>query len=253
MSTNTLELKINDKFKNLLPPLTDEEFKYLEESILQYGLINPILIWNGTIIDGHYRYKICLKYNIPIKTKEVQFRNEYEAIVYIIRNQLGMKNLTDYEKATTKKKLEETKAKKAGKNISLPIDTPKNTAKNDFNSNSETEKDFLNFEELIYLPANKLKKAIAKIAGVSVATVEKVKKIDANAIDEIKQELYKPNGKISINTAVLISELPKEQQIEIMKLSQKEIIKIAKELKAVKKAQSNVKSQKAKEVKNVLF
>jgi len=52
---------------------------------------------------------------------------------------------------------------------------------------------------------------------------------------------------------VLISELPKEQQIEVMKLSQKEIIKIAKELKAVKKAQSNVKSQKAKEVKNVLF
>jgi hypothetical protein len=251
MSTNTLELKINDKFKNLLPPLTDEEFKYLEESILQYGLINPILVWDGTIIDGHYRYKICLKHNIPIKTKDVQFRNEYEAIVYIIRNQLGMKNLTDYEKDTTKKKLEETK--RAEKNMSLPLDIPKNTAKNDFILNSETEKDFLNFEELIYLPANKLKKAIAKIAGVSVATVEKVKKIDANAIDEIKQELYKPNGKISINTAVLISELPKEQQIEIMKLSQKEIIKIAKELKAVKKAQSNVKSQKAKEVKNVLF
>jgi len=65
---------------------------------------------------------------------------------------------------------------------------------------------------------------IAKLAGVGSNTITKVKKIDANAIDEIKQELRKPDGKISINAAEAIASLP-----------EKEIIKRAKEIKQARK------------------
>ena len=46
-------LKVDEEFKTLIPPLTEEERKLLEESILKNGCEMPILVWNGIIVDGH--------------------------------------------------------------------------------------------------------------------------------------------------------------------------------------------------------
>lgn len=87
-------MKINDKFKNLIPELTKEELEQLEENILKDGIREPLVVWNETIIDGHNRYKICMKHNIIYETVEKQFASEEEAIDWIIDNQLGRRNLT---------------------------------------------------------------------------------------------------------------------------------------------------------------
>ena len=54
------ELKIDPELKNLLPPLTDEEYKQLEKNIKDNGFDRnfPIMEWNGYISDGHNRYSI---------------------------------------------------------------------------------------------------------------------------------------------------------------------------------------------------
>jgi len=79
---------------------------------------------------------------------------------------------------------------------------------------------------------------IAKLAGVGSNTVSKVKRINANAVDEIKQELMKPDGKLTINTAEIIAQLPKEEQKAIIEsLDEKAIIKRAKEIKKQKEEQ----------------
>jgi len=81
-------------------------------------------------------------------------------------------------------------------------------------------------------------KEIAKLACVGERTVYKVKKIDANAVDEIKQELMRPDGKLSINTAEIIAQLPAEEQKAIIdNLDEKEIIRRAKEIKKQKEEQ----------------
>jgi hypothetical protein len=38
-----------------------EEFKGLVKSIKQYGLFDPILMWQGKIVDGRHRHKACLE------------------------------------------------------------------------------------------------------------------------------------------------------------------------------------------------
>ena len=49
-----MELRIDPEFEKKIPPLTAEEFRQLEENILADGLvINPLIIWNGVIVDGH--------------------------------------------------------------------------------------------------------------------------------------------------------------------------------------------------------
>ena len=54
-----MELKIDYEFQSKIPPLTADELLRLQESIMQEGrLINPIVVWNGIIVDGHNRYGI---------------------------------------------------------------------------------------------------------------------------------------------------------------------------------------------------
>lgn len=88
------ELIIDDEFKALLPKLTEDEFKELEDSILKEGCRDPIVVWCNTILDGHNRYQICKKNNIVFKVEEKTFEDRADAIDWIITNQLARRNLT---------------------------------------------------------------------------------------------------------------------------------------------------------------
>lgn len=86
-------LKINPNYRDLIPPLSSDEYNLLEKSILEKGCGQPIVVWNGTIIDGHHRYLICKEHNIPFRIKKLYFDMEEEAISWICNNKLGKRNL----------------------------------------------------------------------------------------------------------------------------------------------------------------
>lgn len=93
-------LKIDPEFQGKIPPLTSAELDQLEKNIVSDGkVINPIIVWNGLIIDGHNRYAILQKHpDIPYTVHEKEFADRYEAIVWICKNQLGRRNLTVEQK-----------------------------------------------------------------------------------------------------------------------------------------------------------
>jgi len=66
-------LRIDSEFKNLIPPLTEEEYKGLENSILSEGCRDNLVTWNDILIDGHNRYEICQKHNIEFTTINTPF------------------------------------------------------------------------------------------------------------------------------------------------------------------------------------
>jgi len=88
------ELEINPAFRDLIPPLQTDELKTLEESILKDGCIEPVVTWNGVIIDGHNRYSICHKHNVPFKVRKMSFEILEEAISWICNNQLGRRSIS---------------------------------------------------------------------------------------------------------------------------------------------------------------
>ena len=94
------ELIIDPEYEAMCPPLTEDEYRQLEENILSEGLVlMPLIVWDGTIIDGHNRYKIAQAHpGIEYQTRERQFENRYEAIAWICKNQLGRRNLTPQDK-----------------------------------------------------------------------------------------------------------------------------------------------------------
>ena len=65
------KLKIDDEFRHLIRPLRQREYAQLEQNILSDGCRDPIVVWNGVIVDGHNRYEICMCHGVPFATKEM--------------------------------------------------------------------------------------------------------------------------------------------------------------------------------------
>jgi len=66
-------MKINEKFKKVIPPLTQDEFNQLETNCVSEGIRDAIITWNDYIIDGHNRYEIAKKHNIEFNIDEKEF------------------------------------------------------------------------------------------------------------------------------------------------------------------------------------
>lgn len=174
---NLPDLNIDKEFKDLISPLSEEEYRQLEENIIANGCLNPIIVWNGFIIDGHNRYEICRK-GIPIihyDIKEMDFSNKHKVKIWIINNQLGRRNLNSFQRGELAFQICELIQEQAKENqksaggavpqkSAEPIDT---------------------------------RKELAKIAGVSHDTIDKVKKISAQASPEDLDKLR--SGETTIN------------------------------------------------------
>ena len=89
------QLKIDVEFKNLIRPLSREEYAQLESSLVIDGCRDPIIIWGGTIIDGHDQYEICNRLHIPFIIQEMAFDERKDAIGWICENQLNHRNLSE--------------------------------------------------------------------------------------------------------------------------------------------------------------
>ena len=90
---------IDDQFKELLPLLDAETFAGLEANIIQYGVRDPIVLWNNILIDGYNRYSICIKHDIPFHTVSMEFPGREEVISWIIWNQIIRRNLTPIQRS----------------------------------------------------------------------------------------------------------------------------------------------------------
>lgn len=89
------DLIVDEEFQTLIRPLTSEEYRVLEESILRDGCREPLTVWKNTILDGHNRYKICKRWDLPYRTTELQMSCREEAMSWICANQLGRRNLSE--------------------------------------------------------------------------------------------------------------------------------------------------------------
>jgi len=88
-------IKVNNTFKNLIPPLSIDEYTALEQSIIAEGVRDAIVTWNGYIVDGHNRHEIATRHGLTYRTIEREFADEDAVIVWMIDNQLARRNIND--------------------------------------------------------------------------------------------------------------------------------------------------------------
>ena len=107
------ELEKREIFENALPRPKEDERCYLSADLEEHGCLNPIMTYHGVIIDGHTRYDICHEIGIPFEVEEMEFEDDEAALLWILRNQLGRRNLTDFEKCELVLPFEEQLKKEA--------------------------------------------------------------------------------------------------------------------------------------------
>lgn len=181
MEKKLYALAIHETLEHVMPPLQSIELELLTQSLLTEGCRDPLVVWNGVIIDGHNRYRICHENSIPFSYVEMDFHDESEARTWIIRNQLARRNVPDYVRCEMVLPLEdELKAlakkrqgwKKAGSDV-LP--------------------------NLVEGKKTTTQEALAEIAGVSHGSFDKARKLIDSADEETKDKLRR--GEISIHKA----------------------------------------------------
>lgn len=190
---NTIQIK--EEFKKLIPALTQEEFKQLEENCLKEGIREAILTWDGYIIDGHNRYEIAQKWNLDFNTKSKHFDNEEAVKEWMILNQFGRRNLSNYQRSVLALELEEVFKEKAKENLSKTGGDKKSGLQKSAKPNIEKVD---------------TRQELAKVANVSHDTIAKVKKIQEKAPEEVKAKLE--TGEVSINQ--VYQEIKKEEKKE---------------------------------------
>lgn len=168
------EIRIDPEFEALIPPLSDDEFKQLRENILEVQEVyDPLILWNGTLIDGHNRWKIIQENpDVRYKTTEVIFYNRNEAILWIINNQLGRRNLEKSDAIDLAEKKAEVTARMAK---AKQVEAGK---KNIEAYNAGTSS--IQMDKTSETPIN-TQKEIAKTAGVSTGTVARYQEVKKKA------------------------------------------------------------------------
>ncbi len=177
MEKKMYRLEISEDFEHVMPPLTKQETETLTESLLSNGCLEPLIVWNGMIVDGHARYRICWKHGIPFSFVTVNFANKEEAILWSVRNQIGRRNLVPFQRCELVLPLEEALKAEAKKR--------QGWKGNDGDSCGEHKGD--------------TRDKLARMAGVSHSTISYVKQILKEADTETLTRLRK--GEISINHA----------------------------------------------------
>lgn len=202
-------MKVNDDFKKLIPALSAEEYRQLETNCIEEGIRDAILTWNDFIIDGHNRYEIATKHGLQYKTESKEFESETDAKVWMIKNQFGRRNLSNYQRSVLALELEGIFSAKAKENLKIY-------------GGNQYEIAPLQKSANILNPID-TRKELATIASVSHDTIAKVKKIQAVATPEVKARLE--TGDVSINQ--VFQDIKKEekiqQRVELIEKQKKEI------------------------------
>lgn len=206
--------KIDPEFEALIRPLPEEQFRLLEENILADGCLDALRTWNDILIDGHHRFKICTEHGLPFKTISIDLRDRRAARLWMIKNQLGRRDLTDLERVelvrmyraeiAAQAKERQTANLKRGDEKPVPEIFPE---REEPRAQRET------------------RDVIGEMAGMSGRTFEKYEKVLDHGVPELVEMTRR--GEVSASTASVIAEMPEEAQKQLVEKGKKEMVSAA--------------------------
>lgn len=167
----------------IFPPMEDDEYKALADSIFKNGQREFISVWKGKILDGVHRYRACMELGIVPKYEILQFDNEDEAVQFVLDKNLHRRHLSVGQRALIAAEM--TTATVGGYR----------RESDSANSQSEvTESD------------------AADRMNIGTRAVAEAKRVSHSAIPEVVDEVRK--GKVALNDAYKVSILPENVQKE---------------------------------------
>jgi len=193
-----MQIIIDKEFQSLIPPLTAEEYEGLEKSILAEGCRDALVLWGDILVDGHNRYEICTRHNIPFNTVYADLSDRDEVKLWMMKNQLARRNLNDFQRIEITHKCEDAVRAKAASRQSPGI-------------NQYTDR---SVENLPPTTKAKARDELGAMAGVSGKTYEHAVTVMEEAPEPVV-EAARQNA-LSINAAYQVTRMEPDQQQEVV-------------------------------------
>lgn len=225
-----MSIIIHEGLRAYIDPLTEHEYAALERSILTEGCRDALVLWGEVLIDGHNRYAICQRHNIPFKTiQNDHFKDIEDVQLWMIDNHLARRSVSDFQRGMLALRKKEI--------ISMRI---KAQDESDTSGNEETD---------VAIPVVKptqSRQEIARVAGISSNAVLQIEKIQRAAAPELVQAVR--DGTISISAAAAVATLPSDEQAAAVAGGRKELQQAAKQVREkIREQKSPAKMNKVPE------
>lgn len=178
----------------LMPVMRHDEYKALKLDIKEHGLLSPIVLFEGKVLDGRHRQQACDE--LGIKPKTTQFKGSYdEAAAYVMSHNLHRRHLKPSQGARVAADLEEHFADRARERQRAG------------GAAGGKGKGKANLPE-----ASQARDQAAGLLGVSGRSVSAAKRVKRRGTAKLDDALKA--GKVSVSAAAKAAELPPEQQDE---------------------------------------
>lgn len=105
---------------NLFPEMADEESRSLMVDIRDNGQREPIILFQGRVIDGRNRLRACRWLGVEPKTREYQGREE-DIVTYVLSLNLHRRHLTESQRAMVAASIANMKPGNHSKAANLPV------------------------------------------------------------------------------------------------------------------------------------
>jgi len=226
-----MNIVVNEELKAYIDPLTPEEHEALERSILTEGCRDALVLWGDVLVDGHNRYGICRKHDLPFQTvQNTRFKTIEDVHLWMIDQHLGRRSISDYLRgvlALRKKDIVDERRARALAETPAPDDAP-------FDVDTPAAESPADNAPALPPPAPlNSRESIAKAARLSSSQVVMIEKIQKQAAPELVAAVK--SGVISINTAAAVATLPAEEQVTAANAGKDELKQAAKRVREAKR------------------
>lgn len=163
---------------NLLPMMTDDEYAALMADIREHGQREPIVLWQGKILDGRNRWRACSELSLVPKTR--QWDGSGSPTAYVLSLNLSRRHLSTSQRAAVAVEAlplfeEEAKERQRAAVARANAEQPKRADDSVKANLPELKPD--------PRPAHQARDDAAQIVGVSPRYVSDAKKLKAEAPD----------------------------------------------------------------------
>ena len=210
-----MNIVVNPELKAYIDPLTADEYAALERSILAEGCRDALVLWGEVLVDGHNRYGICQKHDLPFQTvQNTHFQSMQDVHLWMIEQHLGRRSVSDFQRGV------------------LALRQKDILAERQASASAGTHSEEAPAETGIRAPLSG-REAIARAARLSSNQVVLIEKIQKQAAPEVVAAVK--SGSISINAAAAVASLPAEEQVAAAHAGTDELKQAAKRVREAKR------------------
>lgn len=174
--------------------LLGAEFADLVEDIRSNGLMEPIVMHEGKILDGRNRYRACEASGV--KPRFIQFDGSVSPISFIVSLNLHRRHLSESQRGMAADKLANLHKGRPLKNTQIDVFP-------------EGDNQYPNKEDAqICAPISQ--KQAADLLNVGQRTVQKARTVRSQGIPELETTVQ--SGKVALNAAEKLAKLPPDEQ-----------------------------------------